>query len=543
MANIPKLNRSIKVNEGVRVANVQGAGEAEAKAISAMTKAIQTGIAGTKEIHEMKVREEDRELANQSINEIQAKLLDDQDWQQEYKQNNNGKITGYTAWKASKIQDMADKMGNKFTSNSVKSSFLNSAAGINRKSMVFSFQDENRQVMRKVKDRFDSSLASGIAEVNMLPSNVNGERAFNVLLQTKFKEIDDAVKDGTIKELDAKEMKDTATDRLGINRLKSLTEGGSFRQAVTELNKYKFSNPAMQERAERIIDAGEVKRIRDLERLERVQQRQQVKQQQELDNEYFSKVLELTNDKNIDVATLEEKYEDLNSLYKKAGVSPKNIGRLDSEVSGRFQAYTDRVKSSFMNPDLNSEDKGRMIQSLIDLSAELPVLSENRGEINSLVSTLKKSLDSSSKKFIKQKLDEIKLKFGEFQGPEVVKSISKYDDLPLEGQYEAAIAEAEIDKEALKFSEVPKDMDSRVANIEDMTPLIVNDQAKQELINTIASDWFTNKEEATQIVESRIEDAKKYIEALSKKEETMSNIRKKYGVDNSNYQGAMIATD
>lgn len=546
MPSIPKLRLKNRANEGLKVADTSLVDRSAAAAIEAGTKAIQTGITGASEIYKMKIAQEEKKLMNDNLLELQRVALDDKQWQEDFKAKNNGKITGFSAWKADKLRQTYEKMGDQFSDPKIRESFLASASNHNRKAMVFSYQDENRQVFGKVKDVFDESLATSVGNVTRNPSDFNGLRDFNVELNKQFDSLDEAIKEGSITPQQADDMRDVAVDKLGAERFKALASKGAYGQAMSEFNAYGFTSPEKRAAALRTIEAAESSRLRDKIKAERDAERFDKEEQDKLLAEQYEREEAILSDPTLDPATLEEKIMENRKLYGSKGVDFRKMRGRQTAVNNRFKSYTSQVEAKFFDPEISFSDKSKMLGALISYSSELDPTSPNRTVLSEKVKTLQRMLDPMKQKFINKKLKEVEKVAGknwEMVG-EFPKYMEKYDSLEIDERYDAAILDYREDIKLQSFNMSKGDKTSsgvkierELFKIEDVVPLVNNSVLKTKMINKLAGYWTVNTDEAKEMVESRIEDAKNYLAATQEKEKLLSKYTK------SNLGDELVAGD
>jgi len=458
VAKIPQLNSNTQASGNVSVANVQGAGEAQARAIEAGFGAAAEGFKAAENI--VKLRR-DRNESNQS-------KLDTADFLQQVSSPENrkeylqisptGTMEGYSGWALKKFQGVSEKMLGKYQSPKVRDKLSKDLLFHQNKSFL-KFQGEEVADSRRIQKEADqTSVSTLVQSTDQLELDGLGDAEVNAEVNSFTKDIMSEVDSGTRSLGEAKDLIRSASDLVFLRRTKALAENGNAQQAIdVATKKGLFSSPAIAQRA---LDAAKSSSINSLQKAVKQSNLQEAlirNQRAAQGRQYALKQNELSNqflDGQIDINELGEGYAKLNkdfaavadiaksNRYRK-GTVEQNMAKFKARASVLRADSTSTVdelqeQMSEMSLVLNNKDLHPQLVSLMTSElkkTQLEIATRQKKELKDAMSEnffkakpmIKKILESSgqfnpSKSKMKDHFNEMVANTeGDFENPETVR--------------------------------------------------------------------------------------------------------------------------
>ena len=410
MAKIPQLNSNTQASGNVSVANVQGAGEAQARAIEAGFGAAAAGFKAAENI--VKLRR-DRNESNQS-------KLDTADFLQQVSSPENrkeylqisptGTMEGYSGWALKKFQGISEKMLGKYQSPKVRDKLSKDLLFHQNKSFL-KFQGEEVADSRRIQKEADqTSVSTLVQSTDQLELDGLGDAEVNAEVNSFTKDIMSEVDSGTRSLGEAKDLIRSASDLVFLRRTKALAENGNAQQAIdVATKKGLFSSPAIAQRA---LDAAKSSSINSLQKAVKQSNLQEAlirNQRAAQGRQYALKQNELSNqflDGQIDINQLGEGYAKLNKDFAAVADIAKSNRYRKGTVEQNLAKF--KARASVLRADGDST-----IDELQEQMSEMSLVLNNKDlhpQLVSLMTTeLKKTqieIAARKKKTLKDAMNE-----------------------------------------------------------------------------------------------------------------------------------------
>jgi hypothetical protein len=535
MANIPKLKKSARANENVSVANIMGAGEAEARAIETGTKQLQGIVKTVGDITELKITQEATNTARDKEFELQAYISDeDGKLKQQFLKQNKGNVTGYASWKAERVQEKRNLLSEEIGHKQVRSKFNDTTSYNIRKNFSYDVRTENAEIKAIAKDEADKSLALNVMKTQNLTPDSGGDRELLVIEANALKDIDDKVDAGLLSELEAKTQKDEISDTLGYNRIKSQVQQNNFKGAVKNFQRGSFSSPQMQMKVGDMIKREELRRLKDGEsELEKaVKHKKLIRDYQTLD---FSEKAGAISVSDMDA---EEKANALRELeIKYPSADQARIKQFKRIGAAATTASIQNLVNGSRDPDASTKDLANIVGQLTDLqraTTDNEVTQKHLTGIIKAVNTTignsnKRIASASNRKFYRMNKGFTR-KLEEYEA-----NVQEFNYLPTEQQYEMAALETDRDFASGDTRTTPTnindDIPSKDINLKRISESFSDPTAKKamraEVYKTMEKNWvnpFVFDDTLDAETEKVMAQAERYYNATTKYEENKTRI-------------------